>query len=306
MAAPAGRTRYVGRRLELSTIRQGLQAAVEGRGGLALITGEPGIGKTRLAEETAAEAEAQGVRVCWGRCSDDEGAPAYWPWLQILRECLRDPAAGPLLTAMGLDAATLAPLLPDPPRAAGTTPALPDPAQRRFRLVDVVTRFLIRLAAARPLLLVFDDLHRADRPSLSLLRFLTQDERDARLFVLVTARDGEAEARHPAAADLAALARGPTARRIALGGLSGDDMARLMEWVTGRRPSAALAAAVKQQTEGNPFFVEEVARQLAAEGLLDRPLSPGLPVRLPHSVQEVAEQWLDRLSEACRRVLTVA
>jgi predicted ATPase len=155
----------------LSALSERLAAAGRGVGTVVLLAGEPGIGKTRTAEEFAAVAEEHGAAVLWGRCLEGEGAPPFWPWIQILSSHARDRDSKILraeLGAGGADLAQLAPLLrerfPDlPPLPA----AAPDPS--RFRLFDAVTTFLWNVAVDRPLVLVLDDLHQADAPSLRLL-----------------------------------------------------------------------------------------------------------------------------------------
>src|SRR5829696_4752757 len=165
---------FVGRSRELALLRERLAAAVQGHGGVTLLLGEPGIGKTRLAEELGAAAGAQGARVLWGRCWEGEGAPAFWPWVQCLRSYVRDTAADVLRADLGAGAGAIAHVveevrtrLPDVP-----TPAPLAPEQARFRFFDAVTAFLTAAAARRPLLVILDDLHWADRPSLLLVQFL--------------------------------------------------------------------------------------------------------------------------------------
>src|SRR5215208_5758462 len=117
-------TPFVGRDAELSVLSEALDAAAAGRGRMALVAGEPGIGKTRLAEELAAVARRRGVRVLWGRCYEGEGAPAFWPWVEVLRAALRVSDAGSLRAALGPGAASIAPLVPE---VLDLLPDLPDP-----------------------------------------------------------------------------------------------------------------------------------------------------------------------------------
>jgi predicted ATPase len=167
-------TPFVGREAELAALAVDLDAATTGgRGGVVLLAGEPGIGKTRLAEELAAQATAQGALVLWGRCWEGEGAPAFWPWVQIVRAYLE--AADPAVLrqdmgAGGADIAQVVPAVHD--RLPGLpTPPPVEPEAARFRLFDSLAGFLRAAAARRPLLLVLDDLHWADAPSLACCAF---------------------------------------------------------------------------------------------------------------------------------------
>src|SRR5258706_13308658 len=141
---------FVGRDEELSRLTGALDDAVSGRGRLFLLSGEPGIGKARLCDEVAGRASERNVRVAWGRCWEAGGAPAYWPWIQALRESVGEEALASAVPELG-----------------ATTPA-DDPQQARFRLFDAATKLLARTAAREPLLLVLDDLPAADAPSLLL------------------------------------------------------------------------------------------------------------------------------------------
>jgi predicted ATPase len=174
-------TPFVGREAELAALTADLEAALAGRGGMVLLAGEPGIGKTRLAEELAAQASARGVLVLWGRCWEGEGAPAFWPWVQVVRAYVQtsDPAA--LRQDMGAGAADIAQIVPTVGECLPDLPAPPptEPEAARFRLFDSLAGFLRAAAARRPLLLVLDDLHWADAPSLALLRFLSRELEDA-------------------------------------------------------------------------------------------------------------------------------
>src|SRR5919108_3663570 len=222
MGQPRGT--FVGRQRDLDELGERLAAAAAGRGSLLLVAGEPGIGKTRLADELArGAARSLGAGVLWGTCWEGEGAPAFWPWIQALRAhaARRDPAA--LRAELGDGAADVARLVPGLAGRLGELPERPalEPDQARFRLFDAVAGLLRRAGEAEPLLLVLDDLHWADRSSLALLRFVARELRDARLLVLGTYRDvglGRSSVSQP----LAKLAG--RARHLTLGGLGEGDV----------------------------------------------------------------------------------
>jgi predicted ATPase len=237
---------------------------------VVLTAGEPGIGKTRLAEEMARRAAAQDVGVARGRCYQGEGAPAFWPWEQITRGLLASVAPGELGAVLTPSSGELVQLLPELKELVPglEPPPVVDMAAAHFRLYQAVTGLLRRLADTRPLLLVVDDLHWADTGSLGLLAFLAGELRGARLVVLGTYRDVEAEVGGPLAETLGVLAREPVVERIALGGLGEAEVARLVANATGIRPGDRLVRAVHQRTDGNPFFVTELLRLLHSEGRL--------------------------------------
>ena len=172
-------TPFVGRAGELAALTADLDAAVGGRGGVVLVAGEPGIGKTRLAEELAARATARGAVVLWGRCWEGAGAPSFWPWVQVVRGYVQVQAGDPasLRHDLGAGAADIAQLVPAVHDCIPDLPAPPplEPEAARFRLFDSLAGFLRAAAARRPLLLVLDDLHWADVPSLALLRFMSRE-----------------------------------------------------------------------------------------------------------------------------------
>jgi hypothetical protein len=302
-------TPFVGRAGELAVLTADLDAAVAGRGGVVLLAGEPGIGKTRLAEEVAAQATARGALVLWGRCWEAEGAPAFWPWVQVVRAYVQASDAAALRHDLGAGAADIVQLvpairdrLPDLP-----TPPPVEPEAARFRLFDSLAAFLRAAAARRPLLLILDDLHWADAPSLALLRFVSRELEGAGPLVVGIYRHAEVDRGHPLVATLADLTRGQDRRRVLLHGLDQRDVASFVALVAGVEPSPELAAALYRQTDGNPFFVTEVVRLLGSQGRLESVAGAGvLGGGLPEGVRAVVAERLGRLSDDCQRVLEVA
>jgi hypothetical protein len=234
---------FLGRNRELERLTQGCEAAIQSRGGLYLLVGEPGIGKTRLAEEVAAMAAKRGLVVAWGRAWETGGAPPYYPWVEVL-EALGGAAAG-------------APSLDESRPIRGESVG-PDSAHERFTHFERVSAFLRQRCRQQPSLLIFDDLHAADLPSLDLLHFVSRNLRTRRIAVIGTFRDLEAQ-RAPIAEHLARLGREATL--MPLGALGNDDVAKLVEAHTGRADDA-LTSQLVAKTEGNPLFVAEALRML--------------------------------------------
>jgi hypothetical protein len=188
----------VGRDREVAELIAGLEDAAGGRGRLFLIAGEPGIGKTWLAEQLTSHAIQRGARVLWGRCWEGGGAPPFWPWTQMIRTLAEDRDEEALAAYLGAGAAHVAQLVPGLAERLGTT-AIPEVSSltsdaTRFYLFEAIAGLFERAASAEPLLLVLDDLHAADDPSM-LLQFLARDLRASRLLVVGTYRDVEADRR---------------------------------------------------------------------------------------------------------------
>ena len=297
---------FVGREPELERLRQAVDGALAGRGSLQLLVGEPGIGKTRAAEELATYARVSGARVYWGRCREDEGAPAYWPWVQAIRSYARDADPVALAWQLGAGAAEVAQLIPEVAEKLDVEPAKgSDSEEARFRLFDSVTTLMLGAARDRPIVLVLDDLHWADEPSLLLLRFAARELASSGLLILGTYRDVELGRHHPLARMLGEISGIEGSRRIPLKGLSVGAVERYLEMTAGAPATVGLAEAVQERTDGNPFFVGEVVRLLASEGKLTSGGSAA-ELQIPQGVREVIGRRLDRLSDETNATLRVA
>ncbi len=297
----------VGRDAELRVIDEALAGTATGRGRIVLVAGEPGIGKTRLAEEAARRARASGLAVGWGRSDQDAGAPPFWPWTQVLRDLLGD---GPPGDGLGASAADLAPVLPE---LAGGSPRPPapvgDPEAARFRVCEAATAVLGDLASGRRLLLVLDDLQWADVASHRLLAHLATTLADTPVVVLATYRDRDLDAAQPLTDTLAELARAVRVDRLQLAGLAVADVARVVASHAGAHPDDELARVIGDRTGGNPFFVIEVLRLLGSHGWPERTAGEAASLvaqQVPAGVRDVLRRRLGRLPDQTRTVLLVA
>ncbi len=298
---------FVGREVELAALVGALDQARGGRGALYLIGGEPGIGKSRLADEFARHARHAGARVLWGRCWEGGGAPAYWPWIQALRGHLRNVERAEALDQFGAGAADIAQMLPEiRALAPDLPPPPPESDSARFKLFDSTASFLRNVARDRETVLLLDDLHAGDTPSVLLLRFVASQLSDMRLVVVGTYRDVELTAGHPLAAALTEVAREPITRMLTLGGLRADAVTRLIESTAGVAPPARLAREMWRETGGNPLFLGEAVRLLQSERRLDEVAASGsLRLSVPAGVREVIARRVRQLSPATVQALTV-
>ncbi len=298
---------FVGRERELAELQAAVADAVAGRGRLFLIVGEPGIGKTRLATEVEAVALAAGARVRWARGWEGGGAPAFWPWTVLVRALARDSPTAALADALSGGAAAVVQLAPElrervrdlPPLSPGS---VLDSEHARFPLFEATARFLRRLADVQPLVLVLDDLHAADHPSLLLLRFLVSNLHDARLLLLGTSREVEAQPDDERTRLLAAIGR--AGHRLPLAGWGEVEVARFVASACAAAAPAVLVGALHRVTEGNPFFVDEIVRLLMADG--GGRLPEQFALRIPGSVRAAIRERLRPLPAPCLRALGAA
>jgi tetratricopeptide (TPR) repeat protein len=301
-AAASSTNSFVGRERELSELRAALEDANAGRSRLFLFSGEPGIGKTRLAEEIAHEAATRGMRAVWGRSWEGGGAPAYWPWVQILRSLVFDSKSTRTRSAAVVpEVAKLIPELAS--EAHGEPPS--DPKQAQFRLFDAVTTALKDAARAQPLVLILDDLHEADQSSLEMMKFIARALPESYLLIVGTCRDAEVR-RSPMLSELITeIVR--NGRQILLGGLLQNEVGHMVVARSNQPPSARFINELHQVTAGNPLFVEGVLRVLMAEGEL-----PSLDqldfdsFKLPEGVRGSIRKRLALLSGPAQKLLVIA
>jgi class 3 adenylate cyclase len=307
-------TPFVGREAELARLAQRFDAARGGRGGLAMLVGEPGIGKTRTLEELAARARREGATVLWGRCFEGECAAPFAPFAEALGEHARQVPAETLEKELGLHGAVLSVLVPV---LRERIPALPAPAPlqpdaERQRLLDAVAQVLLTTSERAPVLLVLDDLHWADAGTIAMLRHVARFAGRGRVLLVGAYRDVELDRQHPLADALAGLKRETEYERIALRGLLEAEVARLLETIAAQQVPEALVRAIHAETEGNPFFIREVLLHLVEEGKLQR--SEGRwrsdysveELGIPEGVRQVIGRRLSRLSEDANRLLVAA
>jgi DNA-binding SARP family transcriptional activator/predicted ATPase len=301
---PWDRVPLVGRGRPLEQLVAALGEAMAGMGRLVLISGEPGIGKTRLAEELGVEAGRRGALVVWGRCVEGEASPTLWPWTQSFRQLMGAPESEGAMTAVRAD---LAELLPELAEAAGPSDdlRLKDPATARARLHGAVARLMTTISATRPIVVILDDLQWADVASLSLLHFLASQVQDTRVLLLATHRDVDLAADASLTQALGALVREPAVALISLRGLTNAEVGQFLEQSTGHVPASELVTTVHHRTAGNPFFLSELVRLLDSE-------APGgnwttvLAHGVPSAVRDVVRRRLARLPDKTVLLLKTA
>ena len=302
---------FIGRHRELEMLKARFEDAITTNGRVTAIVGEPGIGKTRLIQELIPHVEMRGGQVLWGRCYESQGAPPHWPWVQAIRSYVRDKDPSELREEMGAGASAISEIISDIRERFPDVPTVPDvgdPDAARFRLFDSIATFLKNAARRRPMVIVLDDLHWADRPSLQLLEFVSRELLASNILLIGIYRDVDISRAHPLSQTLGELIRDSRFERISLTELSRSEVAEFVEIVGGMEPPSVLVEMIFNQTEGNPLFVTEVIRLLIQDGQLT-PANRNRTnwnVAIPQGVREIVGRQLDRLSEECAAVLTTA
>jgi DNA-binding winged helix-turn-helix (wHTH) protein/tRNA A-37 threonylcarbamoyl transferase component Bud32/tetratricopeptide (TPR) repeat protein len=304
----------IGREHEFAELKRLLLEALAGRGSMVMIAGEPGIGKSHLARAVLAEAKQRGALGIVGHCYEMEGAPPYGPFAEMLEYIKRMAPREGLRYSLGDDAPEVARLMPE---LRNLYPDIPPaiqlpPEQQRWFLFNAFRSFVERAASVTPLVVVFEDLQWADEPTLLLLQHHAQTLASTSMLAICTYRDMELEATRPFAKTLETLLREKQAVRIPLKRLPQGGVKGMLAALSGQTPPPALVRVISEQTEGNPFFVEEVFRHLSEEGKLFDESGKWLPgqsvekLHVPEGVRLVVSRRLDRLGENARRFLTTA
>jgi serine/threonine protein kinase/tetratricopeptide (TPR) repeat protein len=306
---------FVGRETELVQMQDAWQRAKSGRHQLLLVAGEPGIGKSRLSLEFARRRGAEGSTVLLGY-SDEENLVPYQPFVESLNWYVRHCAEADLraqLAAIG-GGSELGPFLPELRSHITNLPSPPagDPEGQRYRLFEAVASMLAIISQSRPMVLIFDDLHWADKPTLLLLRHVMRSSRTAYFTIVGTYRESELGRTHPLSEMLITLRREPAVTRLVLRGLDVAHMSSLVDSIVGANAPSQLPQMVMDSTDGNPLFATEMLQHLKETGSI--PKVGGMRGRtieiadlgLSEGIKEVIGQRLSRLGEACNRVLSVA
>ncbi len=315
LATPVHRkTEFVGRDAERADLRRHVENAVAGRGSLVMIGGEPGVGKTRITEEIGEEAASHRLLTLVGHCYETEAAVPYAPVVEIFEATARVISRGTLWEALGDTGPEIARIMPELRRLFPdlAPPIELPPEQERRYLFNSVTEFMTRAARMQPLMLVLEDLHWADEPSMLLLQHLAERLADLPILIVGTYRDVELDVDRPLARALEELVRRRLVHRISLARLPKDGVEAMLRALAGREPPPSLVDAVHGETEGNCFFVEEVFQHLHEEGkLFDARGEWRTEVRIgevdvPEGVRLVLGRRLARLSEGSRKALAGA
>jgi class 3 adenylate cyclase len=311
------RIAYVGREFERRLLEIARNRARSAARQVVLLSGEPGIGKTRLASHAALEANADGFAVCWGVCSEDLAAP-YEPWLEVCSQLVEhapEDVLASYLPDYGGEISWVARTLR---RRAAEVPARQssDPETERFLLYKAVAQLLRAVAASQPLCVVLDDFHWADGQSVALLKHVVRGIEHVPLLILVAYRDSDLSKDHPLTGVLADLRPIDGIERVGLTGLGAGEVAEFMRAAAGHDLDEAglgLASQISAETGGNPFFVGEILRSLTESGAVtfDQAsgrwsVEQGAATMLPESVREVIDRRIDRLGGEARGVLRAA
>lgn len=238
-----------------AVLRDALDGAAQGRGCVTWLAGEPGSGKTRLVRDVAEWARQIECNVAWGRCWEGDGAPELWPWAHVMRQCLRSIDDGTLTDLIGPHAAEIADLI------AVTTVASDESLAGQFRRFNAIAHFLVAYANTCPLVILLDDLHRADPRSLLLLQFLAQDQTDRPVLIVAAYRWPCLPANDALTRTVVESMREPATRRLELAGLTLEETAAMVGEICGCDAPEGFLTGLHRRTGGNPLFVGECLRQ---------------------------------------------
>ncbi|HEX6380713.1 MAG TPA: AAA family ATPase, partial [Acidimicrobiia bacterium] len=314
-AAFAERTPFVGRESERAELRRILEQVKAGTGALVMIGGEPGVGKSRLAEELAIRCGREGFQTFFGASYEMAGAQPYLPIVEAFEQALAQaPSPKAFREFLGDEAPEIARLVPKLRQLCPDIPPaleLPPEQERRY-LFNSIWEVLARTALARPTLLVLDDIHWADEPTMLLIQHLAERIAEVPVLMVGLYRDSELDVGRPLSRPFEELTRRRLARRMPLGRLPQEGVAQMAAGMAGQEPPPRLVEVLYAETEGNPFFTEEVFKHLVEEGRLfdaDGRFRADLSVEdldVPEGVRMVVGARLRRLGEDGPKILAAA
>jgi class 3 adenylate cyclase/Cdc6-like AAA superfamily ATPase len=300
---------FVGRESELERLRKAFDNAVSGHGGLVMLVGEPGIGKTRTTQELETYAKMRGAQVLWGRTHESAGAPPYFPWLQAGGQYAAAHAddlpaiIGPQMQPDSIAELTrIFPWLVGP--NVGVPEAVADPEVAQFRLFDAYTSYLKAIANQGPLVIALDDLHWADKPTLQLLQHIARELSRMRVLIVANYRDTDITRQSALSETLASLNRESGFDRIVLRGLSREEVGAYIKARANVEPRKDVLDRIFEETEGNAFFLSEVVNLMAQEGTLTK--TSISDIAIPDGVREALGRRLNRLTEETNELLQIA
>jgi len=316
---PAGRKeiQLVDRVEEMNLLREAVDRAVRGEGGLLFLRGEAGIGKTRLTRELGAYARLRGMNVLYGRCPallTTGGIPPYILWSEAIRDYLEASTSEQLYRVIGFYPGEVLKLVPELRQKLPAIPqSLPmDPERERDRLFEAVSQFVTNISKEAPLLMVLDDLQWTDQSSLLLMHYLARGVSRERLLLVGAYRDSEVDDKHPLSPVLTELNRERLFQSVALKRMLLNDVSEMIKQILEQDDvPRQFCELVYQKTDGNPFFIEEVIKSLKEEQLISREenrwkIKEVSRIEFPETVKGVVKARIERLDDECRNLLSMA
>jgi len=302
---------------EMNQLKEAVDRAVRGEGGLLFLRGEAGIGKTRLTRELGAYAHLRGMNVLYGRCPallTMTGIPPYILWSEVIRDYLQASAPEQLYRVMGFYPAEVSKLVPELRQRLGAIPQSIqiDPEHERDRLFEAVSQFITNVSKEAPLLVVLDDLQWTDQSSLLLMHYLARGVSRERLLLVGAYRDNEVDEKHPLSPVLTELNRERLLQAVPLKRMSPGDVSDMIKQILEQDDvPREFCELVYQKTRGNPFFVEEVTKSLMEQELIIREgnrwkIKEVSEIEFPETVKGVIKTRITRLDDECRNLLTMA
>jgi len=302
---------------EMKLLREAVDRAIQGEGGLVFLYGEAGIGKTRLARELRAYAHLRGMQVLYGRCPAlfrMDGVPPYILWKEVIKDYLETCTPEQLYRVIGFYPSEVAKLVPELSQKFKAIPqSFPiSPEQEQNRLFEAVSQFVTNISREAPLLVVLDDLQWTDASSLLLLHYLARGVQKTPLLLLGAYRSTDIDAKHPLTPVLTELNRERLPQSIQLKRMSFNDVSEMMRSILEQDDvPAEFCKLVYEKTKGNPFFAEEVVKSLKEEEVIYRQedkwkFKEISKIEFPETVKNVLKARFSRLDDECQNVLTLA